>query len=84
MAVASNDKNIIYFTVFSTAVDFLKRNFTKKDMIGLITIPEDEFVNLKEKHRLECFSFPKKLQKIDIEVIELKCDIELQVHQKVS
>ena len=45
MAVASyNDQKdkIIYFDVFSIATDFVKRNFNKNEMIGLITIPNKD------------------------------------------
>lgn len=85
MAVASYDidsPKIIYFDIFSTAKDFIKRNFNKSEMIGLINIPEDEFKRLKEKHSFECLSFPKKINNINIEVIEIQTEIELRVHYK--
>ncbi len=48
-------------------------------------IPNKEFERLKEKHSFECFSFPRKIKNIKIEIIELQTEIEVQVNfKKVS
>lgn len=79
-----NTSKIIYFDIESTAKDFIRRNFNKTDMIGIISVPEEQFLTIKEKHSLEHFSFPRKIQNLNIEVIELETEIELQVnYQKV-
>ena len=79
-----NLSKIIYFDIESTAKDFIRRNFNKTDMIGIISVPDEQFQTIKEKHSLEHFSFPRKIQNLNIEVIELETEIELQVnYQKV-
>ncbi len=79
-----NISKIIYFNIESTAKDFIKRNFNKKDMVGLISVPSEQFETIKEKHSLEHFSFPRKINNLNIEVVELETEIELQVnYQKV-
>ena len=41
-------------------------------------------IKIKEKHSLECFSFPRKISSIKIEIIELDTELEVQVNsQKV-
>lgn len=89
VAVASyneeNKSKIICFDHLGIAKDFLKRNFKKMEMLGLITVPNEEYERIKEKHSIECFSFPRKISSIKIEVIELETEIELQVnYRKVS
>ena len=86
IAVASyenqNTSTIIYFNTFSTAKDFVRRNFKTNDMIGLISIPDIEFEEIKEKHKLECFPFPRKINQINIEIIQIKTELEIQVNYK--
>jgi hypothetical protein len=77
-----NTSKIIYFNIESTAKDFIRRNFNKNDMIGLISVPENQFLIIKEKHPVEHFSFPRKIQNLNIEIIELQTEIELQVNYR--
>ena len=51
-------------------------------MIGLISIPDIEFEEIKEKHKLECFPFPRKINQINIEIIQIKTELEIQVNYK--
>jgi hypothetical protein len=86
VSVASYEKDqkptIISFELESIAKDFIRRNFDKSEMIGIISVPEEQFKKIKEKHSLECFSFPRKISKLTIEVIEIETEIELQVNYK--
>ena len=81
----NNEKShIIAFNQPSIAMDFIRRNFSKKEMIGIMVIPDEHVIKIKEKHSLECFSFPRKISSIKIEIIELDTELEVQVNsQKV-
>lgn len=74
---------IFFFNDIKIARDFLKRNFNKKILVGLVVLNNEDTKNIKENYRIEELNWPKKISNIKFEVIELKDNPSLMVNKGI-
>lgn len=76
-----NKKTILFFNSISTARNFLKRNFDRKTLVGLVILNDDDTESIKRKYNIEELSWPRKLSNINFEIIELNDNPDLMVNK---
>lgn len=69
--VATSQNKIICFNNIDTGKRFIKRNFKKNIFVGLICLSEDDLEKIKKHYEFEQFSWPKKINDINFEVVDL-------------
>jgi hypothetical protein len=74
-----NKKTILFFNSVDTARNFLRRNFNKSTFVGLIILGENDIKNIKDNYYFQELSWPKKMNNISFEIIELECNPLLKV-----
>jgi hypothetical protein len=74
-----NKKTILFFNSIDTARNFLRRNFNKKTFVGLIILGENDVKNIKDNYDFQELNWPKKMNNISFEIIELEYNPLLKV-----
>jgi len=74
-----NKKTILFFNSIDTARNFLRRNFNKNTFVGLIILGENDVKNIKDNYDFQELSWPKKMNNISFEIIELEYNPLLKV-----
>ena len=86
----SNESKIIIFYSLSVAKSFLRRNYDKKELVGIIQMPVLQIETFQSKNiKLEFLDWPKSYKSspqytLGIEVVSLIENPELQLHQKTN
>lgn len=75
-----NNKTILFFNNIETTRDFIKRNFNKKDLVGVVLLSEEETIKIKNNYEFLELDWPKKINNIKFEIINLNCSLDLHVH----
>jgi hypothetical protein len=74
-----NKKTILLFSSIDTARSFLRRNFNKNTFVGLVVLGENDVKNIKDNYDFEELNWPKKMNNIKFEIIELEHNPLLKV-----
>ena len=74
-----NKKTILFFNSIDTARNFLRRNFKKHTFVGLVVLGDNDAKNIKDNYEFQELNWPKKMNNIDFEVVELECNPLLKV-----
>jgi len=75
----SKIKIILLFNSIDTARNFLRRNFNKNTFVGLVILGENDVENIKENYDFQELTWPRKMNNIKFEVIELESNPLLKV-----
>jgi hypothetical protein len=75
----SKIKIILLFNSIDTARNFLRRNFNKNTFVGLVILGENDVKNIKDNYDFEELNWPKKMNNIKFEIIELEHNPLLKV-----
>lgn len=72
----NGDVKIIFFLCLDTARRFVRRNFGKKELVGIIKIPYFQFEQIQKNTQIEILDWPHSYKnsldyKLGIEVINL-------------
>lgn len=74
-----NKKTILFFNSIDTARNFLRRNFNKNTFVGLVILGENDVKNIKDNYDFQELTWPRKMNNIKFEVIELESNPLLKV-----
>lgn len=75
----SKIKIILLFNSIDTARNFLRRNFNKNTFVGLVILGENDVEKIKENYDFQELTWPRKMNNIKFEVIELESNPLLKV-----
>lgn len=74
-----DNKIILLFNGIDNAKNFIRRNFSKGQLVGLVILGENDLKNIKDNYYFEELNWPKKMNNINFEIIEFECNPLLKV-----